>query len=133
MPGAPAANNPSVNTPNQNYTVPQLMYITKLTPNKEVITTPDGKPFAFTTNMQVSPQATADAKKLQTVLNILGFTVSDTGPGSIGKEIERFGPLTRAALIRFQIANNIKPSVGFFGPVTRSRINLLIEAAVLGK
>ena len=33
-----------------------------------------------------------------------------------------FGPLTQAALAKFQAANGIKPSSGFFGPITRAFI-----------
>ncbi len=33
-----------------------------------------------------------------------------------------FGPLTQAALAKFQAANGIKPSAGFFGPITRAFI-----------
>jgi hypothetical protein len=64
----------------------------------------------------------ADVKELQRFLNSQGFTVSTTGAGSLGKETTRFGPATRAAVIKFQKANNIKPAVGYFGPVTRAKV-----------
>jgi hypothetical protein len=64
-----------------------------------------------------------DVKQLQQFLNTHGFTVSATGAGSLGNETTKFGALTKAALIRFQKANNITPAVGYFGPLTREAIN----------
>lgn len=61
-----------------------------------------------------------DVKTLQEFLNTKGFLIARTGPGSPGNETVKFGALTRAALIRFQKANNILPAVGYFGPVTRN-------------
>ena len=67
-----------------------------------------------------------DVRALQKLLNAHGFTVASgvdsTGSpqgGSPGNETVFFGPATRAALIRFQKANNIKPAIGYFGPITR--------------
>jgi hypothetical protein len=56
---------------------------------------------------------------LQKFLNLLGFTVSTSGPGSVGQETNFFGPLTRSALARFQKAYNINPAAGYFGPITK--------------
>ncbi len=39
-----------------------------------------------------------------------------------------FGLATRAALIRFQETHDIAPASGFFGPLTRERVNLLLKA-----
>lgn len=64
-----------------------------------------------------------DVRRLQQFLNQNGFTVrTGTGAGAPGNESTFFGELTRAALARFQAANNITPAVGFFGPITRSAI-----------
>lgn len=63
-----------------------------------------------------------DVKVLQMVLNLLGYKVADEGPGSPGNETEMFGTLTRQAVIRFQQENNIQPTVGYFGPLTRTAI-----------
>ena len=48
--------------------------------------------------------------------------VAKKGVGSKGRENTRFGPATKAALVRFQKANNIIPAVGYFGPMTRNSI-----------
>lgn len=64
----------------------------------------------------------ADVKNLQKILNQIGFTVAVSGPGSPGNETEKFGALTRSALARFQSAHNIKPAIGYFGPITRKNI-----------
>jgi peptidoglycan hydrolase-like protein with peptidoglycan-binding domain len=59
---------------------------------------------------------------LQKFLNEQGFIIAQNGPGSIGNETSYFGTLTQKALIEFQIANNILPAIGFFGPLTRNYI-----------
>ncbi len=66
-----------------------------------------------------------DVRQLQIFLNSQGFVVATTGPGSIGNETTYFGSLTRAALVRFQKAHGITPSVGYFGPITRAFIRNL--------
>ncbi|MES2006672.1 MAG: peptidoglycan-binding protein [Patescibacteria group bacterium] len=44
---------------------------------------------------------------VQQTLNKIGYTVSASGPGSIGSETSMLGSLTRNALRRFQCAQNI--------------------------
>ena len=61
-----------------------------------------------------------DVKELQKFLNTNGYIVAPSGPGSVGSETTIFGYATRAALIKFQIANNITPASGYFGPITRA-------------
>lgn len=61
-----------------------------------------------------------DVKDLQIFLNGHGFAVAVIGAGSPGNETTYFGRLTQNAVIKFQKANNIKPSVGYFGPKTRA-------------
>lgn len=63
-----------------------------------------------------------DVLDLQVFLNGHGFAVAMLGFGSAGHETTTFGRLTQAALARFQKANGIKPSVGYFGPKTRAFI-----------
>lgn len=59
-----------------------------------------------------------EVKELQQFLNTHGFTVSRTGPGSLGNETDYFGPATYRALVRFQAAHGL-PATGYFGPMTR--------------
>jgi len=75
-----------------------------------------------------------DVKSLQQFLNGQGFTVSPAGPGAPGNETKFFGPATRAAVIKFQLANGIIQSAteagaGHVGPKTRAKINGLNGAA----
>lgn len=60
-----------------------------------------------------------DVKRLQQVLNTLGFQISSTGPGSPGNETDFFGSKTKAAVSAYQVKKGILPTAGFFGPKTR--------------
>ncbi|HOX60600.1 MAG TPA: InlB B-repeat-containing protein, partial [Candidatus Magasanikbacteria bacterium] len=64
-----------------------------------------------------------DVKELQKWLNTHGYMVAKSGVGSSGNETTKFGSATRAALIKFQKANNISPAAGYFGSATRKIIN----------
>ena len=71
-----------------------------------------------------------DVKNLQKFLNSNGFTVAMTGFGSVGQETTTFGPATRAAVIKFQLANGViqtatDDGAGLVGPKTRAKINAL--------
>ncbi len=70
-------------------------------------------------NLTVGSQG-EDVRQLQQFLNARGFAVAASGPGSVGNETTYFGPLTRAALARFQTSANVNPPQGFFGPITRA-------------
>lgn len=76
----------------------------------------------FTVDLELG-DSHPQVKLLQQFLNNKGYLVAETGPGSIGMETEMFGLATRAAVIRFQTANGISPSVGYFGPITRGVAN----------
>jgi hypothetical protein len=76
----------------------------------------------FTVNLELGDKH-HEVKLLQQFLNNNGYTVAQTGPGSKGNETTIFGYATKAALIRFQVANNISPAVGYFGTVTRAVFN----------
>lgn len=66
-----------------------------------------------------------DVRTLQKFLNTHGYIISASGPGSLGSETNIFGNATEAAIIRFQINNQIAPSVGYIGPLTRAKLNSL--------
>ena len=100
-----------INTPRGTTTLLRLSSTTNILP-------PPITPTTFTRSLTISSYGT-DVQLLQRFLNAKGFTVSTTGFGSPGNETFYFGPATRAALIRYQKANNITPALGFFGPVTR--------------
>ncbi len=61
----------------------------------------------------------AQVTELQQTLTNLGFY---SGPIT-----GYFGGLTRAAVVKFQIANNINPAVGYFGPLSRTKLNQLAQ------
>lgn len=62
-----------------------------------------------------------DVKSLQKYLNAIGYTISKTGPGSIGNETDFFGGLTKGALMKFQKDHGIS-ATGNLGPITRRYI-----------
>ncbi len=67
-----------------------------------------------------------DVMNLQKFLNMKGYAVATTGPGSTGQESTYFGALTTAALARYQAAVGISPAVGYFGPTTRAHVNSML-------
>jgi peptidoglycan hydrolase-like protein with peptidoglycan-binding domain len=78
--------------------------------------------YIFTINLD--PGAIhSDVLQLQKWLNLHGYQVSQTGPGSPGKETTKFGSATQQALIKFQKDNSITPANGRFGPQTRKKVN----------
>lgn len=92
-----------------------------------VVTTPSSSPkFQFMKNLN-SGMTDSDVLELQKFLNTNGYEVSAIGGGSAGHETNYFGNSTKNALIKFQKANNIAPSVGFFGQITRGVVNNLIK------
>jgi hypothetical protein len=56
-------------------------------------------------------------------LNVNGFTISVSGPGSLGNETTYFGVATQKALIAFQQLADIHPASGYFGAITRAYVN----------
>ncbi len=79
-------------------------------------------PFLFTRNLSIGMRGD-DVMLLQKYFNSHGFNLSLYGPGSIGNETSFFGNATKNAVIRFQKAYNITPSVGYFGEKTRGFIS----------
>jgi len=64
-----------------------------------------------------------DVKALQQFLNSKGFKIAVSGPGSPGSETTRFGLLTKNALAKYQASAGISPALGYFGPLTRAKVN----------
>jgi hypothetical protein len=64
----------------------------------------------------------SDVRALQVFLNGKGFVISTSGNGSPNHETTYFGLATQAALSRYQVANRIIPSTGYFGPLTQAFI-----------
>ena len=87
-------------------------------PNKIVATT--SGVFKFT---KILKQNVIDneVKELQKYLNSKGYTLAQTGPGSPGNETTKFGPLTKKAVIKFQLANRLTAD-GVVGQKTREII-----------
>jgi hypothetical protein len=69
-----------------------------------------------------------DIRLLQVLLNLHGFQVAAAGPGSPGNETTYFGLKTQIAVAKFQRANSIAPSAGYFGPKTRKVIQGLYNS-----
>lgn len=61
----------------------------------------------------------SDVYQLQTYLEKLGE--GDFIPTGL------FGPKTKLAVIKFQKRHGIKPAEGFFGPITRAKMNLILS------
>lgn len=84
-----------------------------------------GTSYQFTRSMTVGSRG-EDVRQLQVMLNQHGFTVSESGPGSVGNESIYFGQKTRSALIRFQnfyrddilTPVGLSSGTGYFGPST---------------
>lgn len=86
--------------------------------------------FAFYRDLTLGSRG-PDVRALQQFLNAKGFLVASSGPGSPGSETEYFGLLTRNALARYQAANGITPSVGYFGPKTKAFVAVVVAPPVV--
>jgi hypothetical protein len=69
----------------------------------------------FNTNLTVGSKG-ADVTALQTWLIAKGYTIAAGATGN-------FGPQTKAALAAYQAASGITPAAGYFGPITRAKVN----------
>ena len=103
---------------------------------KQVFTTDTGAPYVFSKTLSlgvsssVGTSASSDVKKLQIFLNATGFTVSKNGAGSAGNETNTYGPATKNAVLKFQKAVGIKGANGIFGPLTRAKVNAILNNAL---
>jgi hypothetical protein len=88
---------------------------------------PVGASCTFTRDLTLDVSG-ADVQCLQRYLNGAGFTLASSGAGSPGSETQFFGPLTRDGVSRWQAGNSVFPSVGYFGPISRSKYNSLVAA-----
>jgi peptidoglycan hydrolase-like protein with peptidoglycan-binding domain len=70
----------------------------------------------FQANLTVGSRG-ADVSSLQTILISGGYLTAVTAPTGY------FGSLTKAALAKWQAANNVAPAVGYFGPISRGVLN----------
>ncbi len=82
--------------------------------------------FVFTKYLKLG-MTDSQVKKLQAFLNAHGAQVSASGDGAPGHETTSFGKKTLKALALYQKANGIKPSSGYFGPVTMKLVNQLLS------
>lgn len=62
----------------------------------------------------------SDVVALQTMLVSKGYLVMPSGV-----PMGYFGALTQSAVVKFQIANKVSPTSGYFGPLTRGVANLM--------
>ena len=77
--------------------------------------------FNFTLPIKIGSKGN-EIMELQKFLNGHNFIIALTGPGSTGKETTTFGPMTKKALAKFQVANKLKGD-GVVGPTTRAFLN----------
>jgi hypothetical protein len=81
------------------------------------------KGFQFTKTFGIGTNS-SEVRYLQRFLNTHGFPVG-TGLGSYGKEVDTFGPVTKATLIKYQLANGIE-GTGYFGNLTKQKVNQVL-------
>ena len=84
----------------------------------------------FTRSLYVGVSSGADVKCLQQYLNSTSYKVAVTGAGSVGNETMFYGPLTRAAVAKWQAANSVSPAVGYFGPISRAKYSAVAGGVV---
>ncbi|MFZ6022438.1 MAG: peptidoglycan-binding protein, partial [Patescibacteria group bacterium] len=78
-------------------------------------TTGSTSSYTFTKNLTIGSTGD-DVKQLQSILIAGGYL-------KIATPTTWFGPMTKAALIEWQKANGVSPTSGYFGPLSRAKIN----------
>jgi hypothetical protein len=79
--------------------------------------------YSFNTNMKLGT-VSSDVMNLQKVLNMdVRTQISASGAGSTGNETLRFGPATKAAVMKFQALNGVTPVSGNAFGLTRNVLN----------
>ncbi len=78
--------------------------------------------YTFTTDLKLGSNSEA-VRALQVYLNNKGYSIATSGVGSKGNESTYFGGLTRTALAKYQAAMGIAPAAGYFGAITRAKVN----------
>ncbi|MCX6747412.1 MAG: peptidoglycan-binding domain-containing protein [Candidatus Nomurabacteria bacterium] len=104
-----------------SFLVPSVGFAQVASPNPNPLLPPACTILTF--NMKVGATDAffgGQVSKLQLFLIANGFLVVPAGV-----PLGFFGIMTQNAVIKFQIANNINPAVGFVGPVTRAMIQWL--------
>lgn len=76
--------------------------------------------YVFTNNLSRGSRG-EEVRKLQEFLISEKVLILDT-------TTTYFGPLTQAALAKWQAQHDIAPAVGYFGPITRPKVNAVIAA-----
>ncbi|MFH1759243.1 MAG: peptidoglycan-binding domain-containing protein [Patescibacteria group bacterium] len=92
---------------------------------------------SFTRSLTVGMKGD-DVLCLQKYLNSAGFALATSGAGSPGSETTYFGPITKAAVVKWQNANvagvltpvNLSVGTGYFGPSSRSYYSSLMAGTV---
>ncbi len=85
--------------------------------------------FTFTQNLTIGSTGN-EVMQLQKFLNAKGYTVAASGAGSLGNESSYFGTLTQSALAKYQAANGVVPSVGYFGVLSRASVHSMMGPIV---
>lgn len=83
----------------------------------------------FTRSLFVGVSRGEDVKCLQQYLNGAGFTLVSSGAGSVGNETTFFGSRTRNAVSRWQAANSVSPTAGYFGPISQAKYTQVVGVA----
>lgn len=79
----------------------------------------------FTKDLTMGSMGT-DVKCLQQYLNSAGHMVASSGAGSPGMESEYFGSRTQSAVSKWQAANGVSPTAGYFGSKSRAKYNQVV-------